>query len=177
MLGIFISYYQKQNEGKNFKVKVDKLSTVLDIWQSRSLTLFGRILICKCLGISQLVYSMSILDKPFEYIKVANSLLFKFIWRKMQDKIKRNVISLDYSNGGLRAPNIEIMSKSLKLAWIARLLKKEQAWEESWKTILNHFLNKYRGVNFLLKCNYNEKFLKQTNLPHSTSQYYNIFWN
>ena len=36
-LGIFISNHQKQNELKNFKAKVDKLSTILDIWQSRNL--------------------------------------------------------------------------------------------------------------------------------------------
>ena len=73
---------------------------------------------------------------------------------------------LDYSHGGLRAPNIELMSKSLKLAWITRLLRKEQPWEQAWKTIPNHFLNKYGSLNFLLKCNYNEKCLRQTgNLP------------
>ena len=165
-LGIFIPYHQKQNEVKNFKAKVDKLSTILDIWQSRNLTLLGRVLITKCLGISQLVYSMSILDTPSEYIKATNSLLFKFIWKKKQDKIKRKVMSLDYSHGGLRAPNIELMSKSLKLAWIARLLKKEQPWEAAWKTIPNYFLNKYGGLNFLLKYNYNEKFLRQIHLPH-----------
>ena len=164
-LGIFISYHQKQNELKNFKAKVDKLSTILDIWQPRNLTLLGRVLITKCLGISQLVYSMSILDTPSEYIKATNSLLFKFIWKKKQDKIKQKVMSLEYNHGGLRAPNIELMSKSLKLAWITRLLKKEQPWEEAWKTIPNYFLNKYGGLNFLLKCNENEKFLSQTNLP------------
>ena len=75
-------------------------------------------------------------------------------------------MSLDYSHGGLRAPNIELMSKSLKLAWITRLLRKEQPWEQAEKTIPNHFLNKYGSLNFLLKCNYNEKFLRQTgNLP------------
>jgi len=78
-LEIFISYYLKQNAAKNFQVKVDKLSTIFDIWQSRSLTLFGRVFITKCLGISQLVYSMSILDTPSQYIKDTNSLLFKFI--------------------------------------------------------------------------------------------------
>ena len=75
MLGIFISYHQKQNELKNFKAKVDKLSTILGIWQSRNLTLLGKIL----LRIPQLVYSISILDTPSEYIKATNSLLFKFI--------------------------------------------------------------------------------------------------
>ena len=81
-LGIFISYHQKQNERKNFKAKIDKLSTILDLWQSRSLTLFGRCLIAKSLGISQLVHSISILDTPPEYIKDINSLIFRFIWKK-----------------------------------------------------------------------------------------------
>ena len=164
-LGIFISYHQKQNERKNFKAKIDKLSTILDLWQSRSLTLFGRSLISKSLGISQLVYSISILDTPPECIKDINSLIFRFIWKKKQDKIKRKVMALDYKNGGLRAPSIEVMVKSLKLAWISRLLKNEQSCDESWKVIPNHFLNKYGGLNFLLRCNYNEKFLKGTTLP------------
>ena len=86
-LGIFISYHQKQNERKNFKAKIDKLSTILDLWQSRSLTLFGRSLISKSLGISQLVYSISILDTPPECIKDINSLIFRFIWKK-KSKIK-----------------------------------------------------------------------------------------
>ena len=33
-------------------------------------------------------------------------------------------------------------------------------WGKAWKTILN----KYSGLNFFLKCNYNEKFLRRTNL-------------
>ena len=86
VLGIFIPYHQKQNELKNFKAKVDKLSTILDIWQSRNLTLLGRVLITKCLGISQLVYSISILDTPSEYIKATNSLLYKFILKKKKKK-------------------------------------------------------------------------------------------
>ena len=64
---------------------------------------------------------------------------FLRLFGKKRDKIKRKVMSLDYSHGGLRAPNIELMSKSLKLAWIARLLKKEQPCEEAWKTIPNYF--------------------------------------
>ena len=75
-------------------------------------------------------------------------------------------MSLDYSHVGLRSPNIELMSKSIKLAWISRLLKKEQPWEQAWKTIPNYYLNKYGGLNFFLKSTYNEKFLRQTNLPH-----------
>ena len=99
-LGIFISYHQKQNEGRNFKAKVDKVSSILDIWQSLSRTLFGRILITKYLGILQLVYSILILDISSEYIKASNSLFLKFIWKTKQDKIKWKVLSLYYSDAG-----------------------------------------------------------------------------
>ena len=102
---------------------------------------------------------MSILYTPSEYIKATNSLLLSIFGKK----IKRKVTSLDYSEGGLSAPNIESMSKSQKRAWIAGLLKKKQAWREFWKTIPNYFLQKYGGLNFLLKCNYNEKLPKQIN--------------
>ena len=70
----------------------------IDISQSRNLTLLGRVLITKFLGISELFYSISILDTPSEYMKATNSLLFKFIWKKKEDKIKRKIMSLDYSH-------------------------------------------------------------------------------
>ena len=122
MLGTFVSYDEKQNEEKNFRQKMQKLNTILDIWNARNLTLFGRCLITKSLGISQLVHSISTLVIPKDYVKAVNSSIFKFIWRKRKDKIKRKVMSLDYEKGGLRAPYIEILTKSLKLAWISRFL-------------------------------------------------------
>ena len=62
------------------------------------------------------MYSISIRDTPPECIKDINSLIFRFIWEIKQDKIKRKVMALDYKNGGLRAPSIEVMVKSLKEA-------------------------------------------------------------
>ena len=57
------------------------------------------------------------------------------------------------------------MTKSLKLAWISRFLDCERTPAESWKVIPNHFLDKYGGINFLLRCNYDDKFLERFNLP------------
>ena len=54
----------------------------------------------------------------------------------------------------------EIMFKALKLAWIPRLLS---PGNPKWKTVPNYYLKGVGGLNFLLRCNYNEKYL--TSLP------------
>ena len=91
VLGTFISYNEKENEKYNF-IKLQKLKTILDIWNCRSLTLFGRCLITKILGMSQLVNSISSLDVPLEYLGAVISTIFKFIWKNKKDKIKRIVM-------------------------------------------------------------------------------------
>ena len=44
------------------------------------------------------------------------------------------------------------MVKSLRLAWISRLLGDT---DDSWKVIPNSYLSEYGGLQFLLKCIYN----------------------
>ena len=109
MLGTFISYNEKENEKSNFTLKLQKLKTILDIWNWRNLTLFGRCLIMKSLGISQLVHTISSLDVPRECLGAANSAIFKFIWKNKKDKMKRKLMILDYDQGGLRAPSIDVL--------------------------------------------------------------------
>ena len=121
-LGTFISFNVKENNKKNIDRKIDNMKAKLDIWRARSLSLLGKCLIVKCLGISHFICTASMLTIPNTYIPTVKSAIFSFIWNNKQDKIKRYVMYRDYSKGGLRAPNIEILFKSLNLAWISRLL-------------------------------------------------------
>ena len=165
ILGSYVSYDVKQNEKLNFEAKLQKMQSIFDVWNCRNLTLFGRCLIAKSLGISQLVNTISNLNISKASIQAVNSAIFKFIWKQKKDKIKRRVMISDYDNGGLRAPSIDTMAKSLKLAWIPRLLSEEENSEDSWKAIPNYLLDKFGGLNFLLRCNYDKKFLTRINLP------------
>ena len=112
VLGTFISYDNVGNERKNFAQKVHNLKAKLSAWRSRKLSLFGRCLISKTLGLSQIVYSASMLDIPNSYTSAIQSLLFQFLWKNKPDKIKRQVLYQDYGDGGLRVTNVEIMFKS-----------------------------------------------------------------
>ena len=59
ILGIHFPYDEKGNNDLNFSQKIRKLQIKLDVWSSRDLTIFGRVMILTILGLSQLVYSAS----------------------------------------------------------------------------------------------------------------------
>ena len=87
ILGIHFSYDKKGNDHLNFSLKLRKLQTKLEMWSARSLT-FGRVLITKTLGISQIIYSASNIEVPEEIAGTLKKKLFNFIWKKR--KIKSN---------------------------------------------------------------------------------------
>ena len=126
------------------------------MWKARGLTLFGKVLIIKCVGLSNLVYSISNLNVPEEIFAMVKNKFFRFLWKNKRDKIKRTSVYQDYCEGGLRMVDIELAIKALRLAWIRRRLFSEKS---SWKTIPDHFFSKQGGLNFLLRCNYDIKYL------------------
>ena len=82
--------------------------------------------------------------------------LFNFLWKNKRDKIKRAGLYQDREKGGIRMTDVEIMIKALRLAWIPRLLTPEM---RNWKAIPDYYLNKTGGLNFLLRCNYDAKYI------------------
>ena len=122
ILGIHFSYDDKGNNELNFNQKIRKLQTKLDMWSSRDLTLFGRTMILKSLGLSQLVYSASNLVVPPGTVDLVKTKSFTFLWRNKKDKIKRSGLYQDPDTGGIRMPDLNIMFKALKLAWVTRFM-------------------------------------------------------
>ena len=150
-------HVEKGNNELNFNLKIRKLQTNLDMWRSRDLRLFGKVLIIKSLGLSQLIYSASILNVPEEVARTVKAKLFSFLWKNKRDKIKRTGLYQDLERGGIRMVDIDIMFKALKLAWIPRLLI---PGNQSWKTVPDYYLRKFGGLNFLLRWNYDAKYIK-----------------
>ena len=158
-LGAYISYNYHKNNNENFFIKIQKMQTKLNIWLSRDLTLMGRTLVVKALGISKLVYTASMLTPPEEVIKSVQEKLFNFLRRNKKDKIKREVLFQRPNKGGLNFPNFRTTVKALRLSWISRLLNDSNA---AWNAIPNSFFNRYGGPPFLLKYNYNSKHLDKS---------------
>ena len=87
VLGTFLSYNQHKNIEENFLNRIRKMKTKLHLWLSRDLTLYGRSLLTKSLGVSQLVYAASMLTVPSLVIKKCSNRAF-FILVEKQKKTK-----------------------------------------------------------------------------------------
>jgi hypothetical protein len=106
--------------------KIDKLEGQLKKWMIRNLTLEGKILIVKTFGLSQLIYNMQCYGiLPAELLSIER-LIFKFIWSKKWkesrpiERISRKILKNSYENGGMNAPDIEALDRSLKLKQFIR---------------------------------------------------------
>ena len=152
ILGIFVLYNIKENNELNFDKKIQKLQTKLDMWSSRDLTMFGRPMLIKTLGMSQLTYSASNLDAPKGIVEIVRTKSFKFLWKNKKDKNKISGLYQDFDNGGIRMIDFDIMLKALKLTWIPRLLRTSE--NSNWCIIPRYHFRRMGGLNFLLRCNY-----------------------
>ena len=99
-----------------------------------------------------IVHAASMLSVPRTVIKTVQDRIFKFLWKNKQDKVKRTVIYQPFSHGGVNFPNVLTAVKSPRLSWLGRFLNCTNE-----QVIPNSYFNKYGGLLFFLKCNYNSK--------------------
>ena len=86
VFGTFLSYNEEKNIEENFIKKIRRMKVKLNLWLSRDLTLYGKSLPAKSLGVSQLVYAASMLSVPAKIIKNVQSELFSFLWKNKKKK-------------------------------------------------------------------------------------------
>ncbi len=114
----------------NFERQIAKARKVLFLWKNRSLTLKGKITILKSQIIPLFTHLFSTLPDPSkDTFKRLNTLFFKFIWSGGRDQIKRNMLTNDYSEGGLKMTDILAFCKYMKIKWVKRLLSSTGLWQ------------------------------------------------
>ena len=122
--------------------------------------------IIKSFLIPKYIYICLILPTPKELLKELNKILFKFLWKGVDNVTRASVIK-EYEEGGLRTVDLEYMVKSLRLVWLKRI------FGGTWKSYLQHILSSVGGL-FFFNCNYN------TSDYTITSQFYQellLWWS
>jgi hypothetical protein len=140
--GITFSNDFSKAYNKNIIEKIYKLEKQLNLWRCRNLTLEGKILIVKTFGLSQLIYSLMLTSIRKEEILQIENIIYKFIWNNKSTnknaigKIKREIIKDKKANGGLNAPDIASIDKSIKLKSVLNTLVGEHPIGTVYKKIL-----------------------------------------
>ena len=127
----------------NYADKLAKVSNSLGCWELRRLSLLGKITVLKSLIVSQLVYILSPLPTNQRVLEEINTLFFNFLWNGKGDKIKRNTMISDYSEGGLRMIDLISFNKALKSTWVKKYLDPEN--HGKWKFFFDWQLQSYGG--------------------------------
>ena len=162
LLGINYDLDEEDITATNYTSKSKEFMKILNLWNTRNLTIYGKVCIIKSLALSKLVHLFSSIPNPPENIlKQLQSACFKFIWNNGSEKIQRTTMYNDYRNGGFRVPNLLTFSMAQKLVWIKKLLDDNN--ESDWKTL---FLEGTQNIgdNYIwLVNNPNPPFLKKLN--------------
>ena len=72
-----------------FQKKMDKIRDMLNIWQSRSLTLKGKIIVLKSLIIPQILQLAYVLPFSDALLNELDDMCFSFLWSKQKHKIAK----------------------------------------------------------------------------------------
>ena len=163
LLGIYIGNDPNETHAQNFTSKVDSLLRQLHWWKARDLSLQGRVLIVKAIGLSKFQYIASLVHIPYHVIKTVNSAIYEFVWKGKTDKVKRDIFEQDFNLGGFKMANLDDIIKASSIMWIKKYLDETN---RNWKGIFENFCKK-KNLNLFLQSNFDVN-----EIPNNMPLYY-----
>ena len=102
ILGVHFLYNDTLKVQNNFLDTVRSIQQVLRFWNSRMLSLEGRIIIFKTLAISKIVYLAFLTVIPNSLIEELQKIQKTFIWHSSRPKISHKILCNNFENGELK---------------------------------------------------------------------------
>jgi len=115
----------------NIEDKIANLVKMLKSWSRRSLSIYGRNLILKTFGLSQITYMLQNTAFPNDKLIEIEKICFNFLWNKKADKTKaferisRVKLKQDKDCGGINAPDIASFDSAMKVSQVFRTLNSD----------------------------------------------------
>ena len=127
---------------ENFKSRIKKLKTLLNMWSQRNLSLKGKVAVLRSLALPQMLYVCSVMYVVPKWVIEVETLMFSFLWSSKKAHVRKEVVISEIKNGGLKMPHFASMVKAIKCTWVKRLISDEFKRTEIVKTLVC-----YRNMN------------------------------
>lgn len=110
----------------NWEPRVSKLEKSVSRWQSRSLSLIGKVLILNILGLSKLLFVSSILSPPRWVFDRINKIIWPFLWGLRIETAARKSLISSVTEGGLGLRDFRTQGQASRLALLVRVISERQ---------------------------------------------------
>ena len=107
-------------ERDNWEPRLSKLDNSLSLWQSRSLSFVGRVLILNVLGLSKLLYLSRVLIPPRWVFDKYNCLVWPFLWGTRLETVARKSIVCPLDQGSLGLIDFKSKGEALRLSTLVK---------------------------------------------------------
>ena len=162
LLGITYDLDEDEFLKNNYEQKVHVFENILNTWNARNLTIYGKICIIKSIALSKLVHLFTAVPNPPDtFFTRMQNICFNFIWSGKSERIKRTTLYNTFEKGGFKVPNIKHFCMAQKIGWVKRLLNDQ--CNAKWKTLFQSTVRKYGGNMIWLSNEPQPIFLKQLN--------------
>ena len=147
LLGVNFSVNLNEMIHINFTLTMKKLEHLFHVWNQKYLTLSGRITVIKAFALSKLNHLFFSLPSPgIVNLKNNEGMFFKFIQKGKPDKIKWEILTKKYLDGGLNMLNLHNFVPALKITWLHCLYQNPEA---PWAKLARTFIGPYEQVILL----------------------------
>ena len=155
-LGVWCSADVERAIEQNFNEKIKKLSSLLNMWSQRKLSLKGKVAVLRSIILPQILYIATVLYTPEWVIEKVENLFFNFLWSGKKHHVKKEVVIKEIQNGGLKMPSFKVMIKAIKCTWVKRILNDNYGKTD----LLRHFVSfKHFDIQTIIKSKVDMKFL------------------
>ena len=132
----------------NWSIVKEKFRQALGMHSMRNLSMRGRAVMCNVMATSKLTYVGQFLHLPEQFLKLINSELFRFIYGRQHESIKRETLYGDPSVGGIGLVCIKLKLRAFLIMHIVRLLTYREEYFPKWV----HFAIYWIGLHYREFC-------------------------
>lgn len=127
----------------NWKPRVDKFKTILRLWNKRTLSYRGKIVILNSLASAGIWYYSNIVSVPDWAEKEINRESLEFLWNYRKHLVNKDAIKQKLDEGGLGLVDISLKIKAQRIKYISHLFT--PAFSNKWQVLSDYFIGLYRG--------------------------------
>ena len=114
-LGIWFGIDKSKCENLNWETKIVQCKNLIDIWNKRLLTIYGKIVVIKSILLPKVTYLIQSCVVTKHVTKQINLMLFKFLGGGKNEKIKRSVLINNTEKGGINMTDFHSFCSMLKI--------------------------------------------------------------